>query len=95
MSRDRLLGALEILERREPASCEIDEAFDVEWLWYDAIAETTDFGASAQPSRQPVIAYVFEAAPVTTIRSACFSQNAAAETWRRPRRESGRTSRRR
>ena len=51
------------------AACEIDDALDVVWLWYEVIAETSSGGPMAQPSRQPVIAQVFDAAPVTTMRS--------------------------
>src|ERR1700694_4207218 len=69
---------------RTPASWDIEEAVEVEWLWYDDIARTSSFGARAHPSRHPVIAYVFEAAPVTTTRAPCFSQNAAAETCSPP-----------
>ena len=47
----------------------MDEALEVVWLWYEVMAEISSGGPTAQPSRQPVIAQVFEAAPVTTMRS--------------------------
>ena len=51
------------------AACEMDDAFEVVWLWYEVIAAISSGGPTAQPRRQPVIAKVLDAAPVITIRS--------------------------
>ena len=51
------------------AFCVIDETFEVEWLWSALQALISGAGASAQPQRQPVIAYAFDADPHTTARS--------------------------
>ena len=45
-----------------------------EFVGRAGIAATSSFGPSAQPRRQPVIAYVFDAAPVTAMRSPSSSQ---------------------
>ena len=37
--------------------------FDVEWLWIASDAAITAAGPIAQPQRQPVIAYAFDADP--------------------------------
>ena len=49
--------------------------FDVEWLWSALQALTRGAGASAQPQRQPVIAYAFDAEPHSTVRSRCSSNS--------------------
>src|SRR3954447_5517894 len=43
------------------AFCEMDETFEVEWLCRALHAAITGAGPSAQPHRQPVIAYDFDA----------------------------------
>src|SRR3954462_11999398 len=51
------------------AFCVIEQTFDVEWLWMALHALTSGAGPTAQPHRQPVIAYTFEADPHSTERS--------------------------
>src|SRR4029079_12678834 len=50
------------------AFCEIDEAFDVEWLWSALHAAITSTGPTAQPQRHPVIEYDFDADPQRIVR---------------------------
>src|SRR5438477_3887806 len=51
------------------ARCEIEQTLEVEWLWMALHAFTRAAGPTAQPQRQPVIAYDFEAEPQSTARS--------------------------
>ena len=48
------------------AFCAIEVTFDVLWLCSFMMAATTGSGPSTQPTRQPVIAYVFDAEPATS-----------------------------
>src|SRR5690349_8682481 len=45
------------------AHCAIEFVFEVEWPWTFSIALVQSVGASAYPTRHPVIAYVFENDP--------------------------------
>src|SRR5437879_1649121 len=62
------------------AFCTIEVGFDVDWLCSFAIALTTAAGASAYPSRHPVIAYVFESEPSTT-KWSLYSRNEPTEKF--------------
>ena len=42
------------------AACATDAACVVDWPWIVAIASTTCFGATVNPTRQPVMAKAFE-----------------------------------
>src|ERR1700733_8653453 len=48
------------------AFCAIDVGFEVVWLCSLSIASINGLGAKAKPTRQPVIAYVFESDPAIT-----------------------------
>src|SRR5688500_16556837 len=50
------------------AFCVIEHTFEVEWLCSALQALTSAAGPTAQPHRQPVIAYAFEAEPHSTVR---------------------------
>src|SRR5438445_10125918 len=48
------------------AFCAIDVGFDVEWLCSFVIAPMIGGGARPNPTRHPVIAYVFDIVPATS-----------------------------
>ena len=75
-------GACGPVSAASAAFCVIDETFDVEWLWSAFAAATTARGPSAQPQRQPVIAYAFDADPPDTVRSRRRSTRIARQVVR-------------
>src|SRR5271155_5403184 len=59
----------ELFSAATAAFCTIDVGFEVDWLCSFCTAPTTGAGPSVNPSRQPVIAYVFDSDPTTRKRS--------------------------
>ena len=49
-----------------------------------SMAETTDAGAAQYPTRQPVIAYVFERLFTRIVRARMSGDSAAGDRWRFP-----------
>ena len=69
------------------AFCEIEQTLDVEWLCKALLAPITSAGPSAQPQRQPVIAYDLLADPHRIVlsrqRAGQHSRAGCAESARR------------
>src|SRR5689334_21508942 len=74
-------GACDPLSATIAARCAMVDTFEVEWLWIAPIAAITFAGPSAQPQRQLVIAYAFDAEPHKTARSRQVRFSTPATLW--------------